>query len=96
MSTANVNEEREVEEGFDFKNILSLVVRQWQWFMLFAVIGFSVAFVYTKFTKPMYTVTTSLMIPEKSTGVGIDMANMFKGSAMAKVSVSPILDTGII
>ena len=79
MNPVNNSEEREVEQGFDFKNILSLIVRQWQWFLLFGVIGFGSAYIYTKLSKSMYTVTTSIMIPEKSSGMGSDMANMFKG-----------------
>ena len=79
MNPLNTNDERGAEEGFDFKNILFLVVRQWQWFLLFAIIGFAGAYFYTKIKKPLYTVTASIMIPEKSSGVGIDMQNMFKG-----------------
>ena len=76
---ANDNEERGTEEGFDFKSILFLVVRQWQWFLLFGVIGLTSAYLYTKLTKSMFTVTTMIMIPEKSTGVGVDMKNLFQG-----------------
>jgi len=79
MNQINNIEEREAEEGFDFKNLLSLIVRQWQWFLLFAVIGFSGAYFYTKISKPLFTVTSSIMIPEKSSGLGSDMTNMFKG-----------------
>ena len=79
MSTVNNTDERAVEEGFDFKSILFLLVRQWHWFLLFGALGLAGAYLFTKLTKPVYTVTTSIMIPEKSTGVGVDMKNLFQG-----------------
>jgi len=79
MSPLKDNEERGMEEGFDFKSVLYLIVRQWQWFLLFGVLGLTSAYLYTKLTKSMFTVTTMIMIPEKSTGVGVDMKNLFQG-----------------
>ena len=77
MNVINNNDERESDEGFDFKNILFIIVRQWQWFLLFAAIGFAGAFFYTKLIKQQYTVTASILIPEKTNG--LDMKNIFQG-----------------
>ncbi len=79
MSPVNTIDEQANEEGFDFKKILFILVRQWQWFLLFAAIGFASAYLYTKVTKSLYTVSTLIMVPEKSTGVGLDMKSMFQG-----------------
>ena len=73
------NEEQRPEEGIDFKNILFLLVRQWQWFLLFGVIGLAGAYLYTKLTKSNYTVSASILIPEKSNGIDMDIDNTFKG-----------------
>ncbi len=78
MSQVNSSiDEQPAEEGFDFKNILFIIVRQWQWFLLFAIIGFAGAYLYTKITKSIYTVTASVLIPEKTNG--LDMKNIFQG-----------------
>ena len=73
-------DEQTTEEGFDFKSILFLLIRQWQWFLLFAAIGFAGAYIYTKMTKSMYTVTASVLIPEKTNG--LDMKGIFQGVGM--------------
>ena len=81
MIPENNHELNETEEGFDFQKIIYLLMRHWQWFLLFGAIGISAAYLYTKITKPLYTVTASILVPEKSTGLGIDMNKMFQGMA---------------
>jgi len=77
MILENFNEEEKPEEPIDFKKIFYLLVRQWKWFLLFGVFGFTAAYTYNKFTKPRYTVSASILVPEKSTGM--DMKNIFEG-----------------
>ncbi len=83
MIPENNHELNEPEEGFDFQKIFYLLMRHWQWFLLFGAIGISAAYFYTKITKPLYTVTASILVPEKSSGLGIDMNKMFQGIADA-------------
>jgi hypothetical protein len=84
MIAENTNHElNETEEGFDFQKIFYLLMRHWQWFLLFGAFGISMAYIYTKMTKPVYTVTASILVPEKSSGLGIDMNKMFQGMADA-------------
>ena len=80
MSPINNIDDQATEEGFDFKSILFLLIRQWQWFLLFAAIGFAGAYIYGKMTKSMYTVTASVLIPEKTNG--LDMKGIFSGVGM--------------
>jgi len=79
MAAENNIDLREQEEGFDFKKIVYLIVKHWQWFLLFGALGLSAAYFYTKLTKPVYTVGATILVPEKSSGLGIDMKNMFQG-----------------
>ncbi len=83
MIPENNHELNEAEEGFDFQKIFYLLMRHWQWFLLFGALGISAAYLYTKITKPLYTVTASILVPEKSSGLGIDMNKMFQGMADA-------------
>jgi capsular exopolysaccharide synthesis family protein len=76
MIAENNHEQIESEEGFDFQKIIYLLMRHWQWFLISGAIGLTAAYVYTKLTKPVYTVTASILVPEKSSGLGIDMTKM--------------------
>lgn len=76
MILENFNEEEKPEESVDFKKIFYLLIRQWKWFLLFGILGFTVAYAYNKLTKPRYTVSASILVPEKSTGM--DMKNVFE------------------
>ncbi len=76
MLLENFNEANKPEETVDFKKIFYLLVRQWKWFLLFGALGFAAAYSYNKLTKPRYTVSASILVPEKSTGM--DMKNVFE------------------
>ena len=66
------------EEGIDIKKIIFLVLRQWYWLALFGSIGLIAALGFNKSTMAKYSVSTSILIPEKSNSM--DMQSMFKGS----------------
>lgn len=66
------------EEKIDFKKIIFLLRRQWKWVALFGILGILGAYVYTKFKKPLYTVSTSILVPEKSNG--LNMQALFQGA----------------
>jgi len=75
--TTDYSEEKNSEEKFDVKKIIFLIKRQWHWFALFSAIGILLAYGYTKLTKPMYSVSTTILIPEKSNG--LNMKDIFQG-----------------
>jgi tyrosine-protein kinase Etk/Wzc len=78
MKSENIQRSQNPEEKeFNIKKIIYLLLRQWRWFALFGVFGLFAGFVYTKFTKPKYSVYTSILIPQETDGLGIE--NMFKG-----------------
>lgn len=76
-NTTSINEGNNQDEGIDVKKIIYLLLRQWYWLALFGSIGLIGAFLYTKMTIPMYQVSTSILIPEESTGM--DMKEVFQG-----------------
>ena len=77
-NTADINEVRKPEEEIDIKKIIYLIYRQWYWFALFGALGLICAFGYTKIKKPVYTVSATILVPEKSSG--LDMKNLFEGA----------------
>lgn len=68
------------EEGINIKKILFQMLGNWYWFLLFGVIGLGGAFAYSKLTKPTYSVSSSILIPQES--AGLDMKGMFNSDMM--------------
>lgn len=66
------------EESFDIKKILFLLRRQWKWLIFFSTLGIVGAYAYNKFTKPLYSVSTSILIPEDSNN--LRMEELFQGA----------------
>jgi len=77
MQSDNNNEEEKAGEPIDLKKIFYLLVRQWKWFLLFGLLGIAAAYSYNKLSKPRYTVSASILVPEKSTG--LDIKSVFEG-----------------
>ena len=69
------------EEQFDFKRIIFLLRRQWKWIVLFCALGVLGAYGYTKLTRQLYVVSTSILVPENSNG--INMQQLFQGAVDA-------------
>ncbi len=79
MKTENFNDFNRIqEEEIDIKKIIYILLRQWYWFLLFGIIGFGGAYLYTKFTRQQYSVNASILVPEKSKG--LDMKELFEGA----------------
>ena len=72
---------RPEEEKIDFKRIFFLMRRQWKWVVLFGSLGIIGAYGYTKLKNPLYTIKTSVLVPEKSNG--LSMQELFKGAVDA-------------
>lgn len=84
MSTNNYNSnltqtDQVQEEEIDIKKIIYVIIRQWYWFLLFGILGISGAFLLTKVTKQQYQINASILVPEKTNGLGLDMKNLFNG-----------------
>ncbi|BBE16203.1 tyrosine-protein kinase Wzc [Aquipluma nitroreducens] len=74
----NIYEVLKEEDGPDIKKIIYLLLRQWHWFLLFGALGFGGAYSYTRLTKPTYSVSGSILIPEKSNEM--DLKDLFSGA----------------
>lgn len=69
--------EIEQSERIDFKKILYLLRRQWHWLALFGALGIIGAYLYTSISQPKYWISTTILVPEKSTELNIN--DIFKG-----------------
>lgn len=77
-NTDRLNEIIEPEETVDVRKIVYLLLRQWHWFVIFGAVGLAGAYVYTRLTKPSYSVSASILIPEKSNDM--DLKDLFNGA----------------
>jgi capsular exopolysaccharide synthesis family protein len=66
------------EEDVDIKKIIFILLRQWYWFALFGALGFCGAIIYNNLSIQKYSISTSVLIPEKSSG--LDMKELFEGT----------------
>ena len=64
-------------ENIKFIKIFYRMLGQWYWFIIFGTIGLAGAYAYSRFTKPVYSVYNSILVPQKSNG--IDMKDLFSG-----------------
>ena len=75
MNFENNNDLIRQEKAINFKKIFFLLLGHWPWFILFGILGLGCSYAYTRYTKPMYSVSSSLLIPEESKG--FDMKQLF-------------------
>ena len=55
----------EEESSFDFRTVYTLVVLNWQWFVLSIIIFVSAALLYLRYADPVYSVTAKMLIKEE-------------------------------
>lgn len=63
-------------EPVDLKEILFKFLRYWHWFVLAAVLGGAAAMIYNKYAPPGYSVSSLVLVKEKS-GDGMNMEDLF-------------------
>ncbi|MCM1107540.1 MAG: polysaccharide biosynthesis tyrosine autokinase [Clostridium sp.] len=71
--------EEDESSGFDFKKIWMMFVLHWYWFVFSAIVCLSVAFVYLRYTRPVYSTSMKVLIKDdngKSRGGGMDLSQM--------------------
>lgn len=55
-------EEKETKSSFDFSRFISKLVGNWYWFALTLAIGLTLAYLYLRYTQPLYKVSTFILI----------------------------------
>ena len=57
--------QNEEESSFDFRTIFTMVVLNWQWFVLSILIFFFGAMIYLRYTTPVYQVSVKMLIKDE-------------------------------
>jgi len=63
------------EDEIDLKKIVYQLIGYWYWFIIFGIIGLVGAYAYSHITKRTFSVSSSILIPQKSTE--FDMKQLF-------------------
>ena len=58
-------QQEEEESSFDFRAIFTMVVLNWQWFVLSILICVFAAMIYLRYTTPVYTVSLKMLIKDE-------------------------------
>lgn len=56
--------ETEEQSTFDFRTIYTIVLLHWQWFVVSILLCLSVAYIYLRYTTPIYQATAKLLIKD--------------------------------
>lgn len=70
------------EKSFDFIGIIIKYLSYWKWFLLSLIISFLIAFIYIKFTLPVYKIETSILFQDSQKGSGSSATNAFNGMGL--------------
>ena len=66
------------EESVDLKKIIYVFIHNWYWFLLFGILGFGIAFLYTRVSKQEYQAITSILLKDNNAN-GINVSDLFQG-----------------
>ncbi len=60
----NIPQQQEQEESFDYKALFFKLYRYWYFFVLTVFIALLIAFLFNKYTKPVYEVNTTVLVKD--------------------------------
>jgi len=64
-------QKRTEEEFIDFKKILNSLLSNWAWFLLSIIACLTIAFLYTRYTPPIYQISAKLLVNDEDKGAGL-------------------------
>src|SRR5437868_11298116 len=69
---------RQDEEGFSLKKWFSRMLGHWQWFALSLAICLSLAWLYLRYTNPVYNAVASIIVKDEKKGADLLDNSMMK------------------
>src|SRR5690606_32445301 len=69
--------------GIDFKRILGSLLSKWYWFAISLLITLSAGYLYLRYTVPVFSVNSLILIEDKSKGVGNLVSSLNAGGESA-------------
>ena len=62
LGNANATNPNEEETSFNFKTIVAMLILNWQWIVLSAIICLCSALIYLRYKSPIYQVSVKMLI----------------------------------
>src|SRR5215207_2494160 len=78
-----LTEEKEITSSFDIKRYFSEIISKYYWFLLTFAIGITGAYLYMRYTPPLYSVSTYILI-----NLPNDASNALGGSPFGQVAAA--------
>ncbi len=78
MTSQNTNDNSPQLETIDIKKLIFKVINNWYWFALAVFISIVLAFFINRYTEPVYTVESSILIRDKSNTNASGIDNMMR------------------
>lgn len=76
------------EEGFNFQEYLDSIIIYWKWILLCVIISFFCAFFYLRYSVPLYSASTSIMVRDDRKGGLQSELSAFSDLALPSVKSS--------
>ncbi|MFC0181187.1 Wzz/FepE/Etk N-terminal domain-containing protein [Pseudarcicella hirudinis] len=87
-------------QDFDIKGFLIKYLRHWYWFVISVVVCLSVAFLYLRYTTPIYNVSSVLLIKDEKKGIGgndmLKELEMFSGNKIVENEMEVLKSRNLI
>ena len=76
------------EESINLRELLDKYLYHWKWFLIGGFIALSIAFVYLRYSVPVYESSASVLIKDDEKGGGMQGMDMFKDLGLMGGSVN--------
>ncbi len=69
MNNSDLNIWQEEEDDFDLRNFIFKYLRKWHWFLISVVVCSLLAWLYLRYSTPIYEVTATLLVKDEDKGM---------------------------
>lgn len=66
------------EEEINLRKIFVVALKNWELFLIFGLIGLFGGYAFSRYSKPTYQVNATIFVPQKTTGIGAGLEDIFK------------------
>ena len=88
VANEELQKEEESSSAFSLSSIWTIIVLNWQWIVLSAIIALCLAFCYLRYTQPVYTSSMKVLIKDDQQGKQVSRAGQLNLNEMGVVSNS--------
>ncbi|MDO8930543.1 MAG: Wzz/FepE/Etk N-terminal domain-containing protein, partial [Bacteroidota bacterium] len=78
QNNENIKNNIAQEEEINLRKILIIALRNWYLFLIFGLLGVLGGYVYSRYSQPVYQVSTNIIVPQKTAGLGAGLDELFK------------------